>query len=181
MQTEQHRNNLRSVRKLLLAVVAMFGFGFALVPMYDVFCEITGLNGKTGGRYIVDEEQLVSDDDRSVKVQFLARTNDGMSWKFWPTVGSVTVNPGAPTTVTFFVENPTQQEMVAQAIPSVVPFKAANYLHKTECFCFERQSLAAGASMEMPVRFIIDQDLPDDVSTVTLSYALFDITELAVN
>lgn len=178
---DPHSKNLRSVQKLLLAVVFMFGFGFALVPLYNVFCEITGLNGKTGGAYTLAESELSADESRSIKVQFLARANAGMSWKFWPDTGSVTVHPGVPTTVNFFVENPTDRAMVAQAVPSVVPFRAANYLHKTECFCFERQQLAAGEFMEMPVRFIVDQELPEDVSTVTLSYALFDITELAAN
>lgn len=177
----QARNNRRSALYLLVAVFGMFGFGFALVPLYDIFCEITGLNGKTGGPYAVAEARPEADEARSVKVQFLARTNAGMSWKFRPTVGSVTVHPGVPTTVNFLVENPTGRDMVAQAVPSVVPFRASGYLHKTECFCFERQPLAAGQSMEMPVRFIIDRDLPADVATLTLSYALFDITELAAN
>lgn len=169
----------RTVSRLVMVVVGMFAFGFALVPLYDVFCDITGLNGKTAGRYVVDERALEADAARTVKVQFLARTNQGMSWEFRPSVASVQVNPGVPTDVTFVVRNPTGRDMVAQAVPSVVPFKAADYLHKTECFCFRQQPLEAGAEREMPLRFIVDRDLPDDVATLTLSYALFDITEQA--
>jgi cytochrome c oxidase assembly protein subunit 11 len=164
--------------KLLLVVMGMFGFGFALVPLYDVFCDLTGLNGKTAGVYR-PTEQIEIDKDRIVTVQFMANNNDGMTWEFRPTQRSVKVHPGELNSVTFYASNPTAKAMIGQAVPSVSPFHVASHLHKTECFCFEQQLLEANEEREMPLRFIIDRDLPEDVNTLTLSYTLFDVTELA--
>jgi cytochrome c oxidase assembly protein subunit 11 len=171
-------SNRRMAVKLLFVVIGMFGFGFALVPLYDVFCEVTGLNGKTAGAY-TSAEQIEINKDRIVTVQFMANNNDGMTWEFRPTQRSVKVHPGELNSVTFYASNPTDKVMVAQAVPSVSPFYVANYLHKTECFCFEQQQLEANQEVEMPLRFIIDSELPSDVNTLTLSYTLFDVTELA--
>jgi len=171
-------DNKRMVRRLLFVVLGMFGFGFALVPLYDVFCDITGLNGKTGGVY-TQKELVEINNSRIVTVQFMANNNDGMTWQFKPTQKSVQVHPGALTEVSFYVRNTSDRTMIAQAVPSVSPFYAADYLHKTECFCFEQQLLHTNEEMEMPLRFIVDNELPDDVSTLTLSYTLFDVTELA--
>lgn len=170
----------RMIRRLVLIVIAMFGFGFALVPLYDVFCDITGLNGKTEGKYTESETEKV-DSSRWVTVQFMANNNDGMAWQFRPMQRSVKVHPGELNSVAFYARNPTGQTMMAQAVPSVSPYRAADYLHKTECFCFEQQKLEQGEEIEMPLRFIVDSDLPKDVNTLTLSYTLFDITELASN
>lgn len=163
------------VLKLLLATVGMFGFGFALVPLYDVFCDITGLNGKTGGRYEEVAEVRV-DTSREITVQFMTRNNIGMSWEFRPEVAQVKVHPGAMTEVSFYARNPDKQDMVAQAVPSVSPSRAADHLRKTECFCFNQQVLAAGEEVHMPLTFFVDQDIPEDVTKLTLSYTLFDIT-----
>ncbi len=171
-------SNRQLAVKLLFVVIAMFGFGFALVPLYDVFCDITGLNGKTAGVYTATEAGKI-DKDRLVTVQFMANNNDGMTWEFRPTQRSVKVHPGELNSVTFFAGNPTGKTMVAQAVPSVSPFQVADYLHKTECFCFEQQQLEAHQEVEMPLRFIIDSELPENVNTLTLSYTLFDITEIA--
>jgi cytochrome c oxidase assembly protein subunit 11 len=166
------------VIKLLVGVVAMFGFGFALVPLYDVFCEVTGLNGKTS----VTAYQAVDvkvDTSREVTVKFVATNNDKMSWEFKPQVTSIKVHPGELTTTSFYAKNPSDHRMVAQAIPSVSPGLAAGFFHKTECFCFTQQTLAAGESIEMPLRFIVDQDLPKNIHIITLAYTLFDVTERA--
>jgi cytochrome c oxidase assembly protein subunit 11 len=168
------------VAKLVLAVVGMFGFGFALVPMYDVFCEWTGLNGKTGGRVEYSATQEINK-DRVVTVQFTASNNAAMSWSFEPMVHQVEVHPGELTEIRYFARNPGTSRMVAQAVPSVSPLKAADYLRKTECFCFTQQVLEAGESIEMPVLFYVDPALPADVSKLTLSYTLFDVTENFVN
>lgn len=162
--------------KLSLVVVGMFGFGFALVPMYDVFCEWTGLNGKTGGRVEYSAMQEINQ-ERVVTVQFTASNNAGMSWTFEPMVHQVDVHPGELTEIRYFARNPSASRMVAQAVPSVSPMKAADYLRKTECFCFTQQVLEAGAAIEMPVLFYVDPALPADVSKLTLSYTLFDVTE----
>lgn len=164
------------VFKLLFAVVGMFGFGFALVPLYDVFCEIAGINGKTSSTAYQAVEVAV-DTSRTVTVQFVASNNAEMDWQFGPNQNKVTVHPGEARNVSYFAKNPADHTITAQAIPSVSPGRAAAYLHKTECFCFNQQTLAAGESLDMPIRFFIDQDLPKDIHTITLSYTIFDVTE----
>jgi len=166
----------RTTLKLLFVVVGMFGFGFALVPLYDLICDITGLNGKTDGLYVAGENERVVE-DRIVKVQFLTSNNVDMPWEFEPETRALEVHPGKLNATNFRVRNPAGRTITAQAIPSVTPSRAAQYFHKTECFCFGQQELASGEALDMPLRFIIDADLPADIGTVTLSYTLYDITE----
>lgn len=161
------------VRRLLVIVVAMFAFGFALVPIYDVMCQAFGINGKTAGAY--DGAQAV-DEAREIRVQFLATNAAGMEWEFGPLADQLSVNPGGSQEMRFVAYNPTDKPMTAQAVPSVSPSKAAAFFHKTECFCFTQQVLQPGERIEMPVRFIVDRDLPADVRHLTLAYTLFDIT-----
>lgn len=161
------------IQRLLVLVVAMFAFGFALVPIYDVMCQAFGINGKTAGAY---EGAQTVDQARQVRVQFLATNSADMVWEFHPEADEVSVHPGATQEMRFVAFNPTDQPMTAQAIPSVAPSKAAAYFHKTECFCFTQQVLQPGERIEMPVRFIVDRDLPKDVHHLTLAYTLFDIT-----
>ncbi|NJN53103.1 MAG: cytochrome c oxidase assembly protein [Gammaproteobacteria bacterium] len=171
--------NAQTAIKLSLAAVGMFAFAFALVPLYDLLCEVTGLNGRTGGAYTYEAAKTQVDDSRLVKVNFITNTNEGMVWKFWAESPVVQVHPGELTEVNFFVRNPTNRVMVAQAIPSLAPGNAAEFFHKTECFCFERQVLQPGEELEMPMRFLVAPELPKYVQSVSLSYSLFDITELA--
>ncbi len=166
----------RMTLKLLSVVVGMFVFGFALVPLYDAICDITGLNGKTSGQYVAEQTEKVVE-DRIVKIQFLTSNNVDMPWEFRPEIRSIDVQPGKLNATSFYVRNPAKSTITAQAIPSVTPYRAAQYLHKTECFCFGQQELASGESLDMPLRFIIDADLPADIDTLTLSYTLYDITE----
>lgn len=161
------------VPRLLLLVVAMFAFGFALVPLYDVMCKAFGINGKTGDAY---QGSQVVDQTRQVRVQFMSTNAANMVWAFYPKAEQVEVYPGAVNEMIFVAQNPTDKPMTAQAVPSVSPGPAAAYFHKTECFCFTQQSLKPGERIEMPVRFIIDRDLPADVKHLTLAYTLFDIT-----
>ena len=169
----------RTVAKLGLLVVGMFGFGFALVPLYDVLCDLTGLGGRTGGQYTYDPAEMQRDSSRLVRVNFVTNTNGGMPWKFWSEAGGVRVHPGEVKEVKFYVTNPTDRRMVGQAVPSVAPGQVAEYFHKTECFCFNSQVLEPGETMEMPMRFVIDPKLPRNVQSISLSYALFDITDFA--
>lgn len=166
----------RLALKLLFATVGMFAFGFALVPLYDVICDITGLNGKTGGRYEYSAVDAAVDESRVITVQFMTSNNAGMNWEFRPRVREVKVHPGELMEVDFYVRNPGNESMVAQAIPSVAPFRVADYMRKTECFCFNQQRLGPGEEMDMPLRFFVDQDIPANVNKLTLSYTLFDIT-----
>lgn len=183
MEPDRSNNtsNTRLVTRLVLTVVGMFGFGWALVPLYNVFCEWTGLNGKTGGPYAYEAESAQVDTSRLVTVQFTASNNGGMSWEFRPAQAQVQVHPGQLNEVKFIARNPTGSAMVGQAVPSVSPFRAADYLHKTECFCFTQQKLEAGEEIEMPLLFFVDKALPQDVSKLTLSYTLFDVTQNFVN
>lgn len=167
--------------KRLSVKLAVTSFGFLLFalfvmpPLYDAFCEITGLNGKTGDKY--EAVDAVVDTSREIKVQFVATNNAGMPWQFGPEVKTVTVHPGEQTRINYRVKNTTGNDMIGQAIPSLTPYKASSYFHKTECFCFNQQALLAGTEAELPMYFIIDQDLPEHIKTVTLSYTLFDVTD----
>lgn len=174
------RSNRRLLVQLSLAVVAMFGFGFALVPLYDVLCDITGLNGKNSAMLTeASEIDYGVDEDRTVTVQFVTTVNAGMPWSFEAVERKVQVHPGELSTVQFRVSNRADRDMIGQAVPSVRPADAAGYLRKTECFCFDRQPLAADETRTMPMRFVIDPDLPAYVDTINLSYTFFDATQVA--
>lgn len=173
-------NVTKTVGKLLAVVVAMFAFVFVvMVPLYDVLCEQLGLNGKTSGRYEFVEARV--DSSREIKVQFVASNNEGMPWEFRPSVTMIKVNPGAVNDTVFYAKNPLATDMVGQAVPSISPSRAAAYFHKTECFCFNQQPLAGGAEASMPLQFIVDQDLPADIKTITLSYTIFDVTDMVAS
>jgi cytochrome c oxidase assembly protein subunit 11 len=173
----EHTTNISKLAlKLALTVVAMFGFGFALVPLYDVFCELTGINGKINEQVRYEAATTEVDLARDVTVQFAATNNSNMVWEFRPLQTQVVVHPGALNEVKFYARNPTKQRMVGQAIPSISPSVGTDYLHKTECFCFNQQVLEPGQSIEMPVRFFVDKALPNSVHKLTLSYTLFDVT-----
>lgn len=185
MSTEQSQNivendqqakaKLKTVKKLVLVVFAMFGFGFALVPLYDVFCDITGLNGKTATTAANINESGI-DKSRVITVQFLSRTAQGIPWKFEPMINEIKVHPGEMKLVNFYAKNESVNDIVGQAVPSVSPGRAAIYFQKIECFCFNHQPLKAQQDIEMALQFYVDTELPDDVSTITLSYTLYDIT-----
>ena len=171
-----HPSNRSLLVKLTALAAAMFMFAiFVLPPMYDLFCEITGLGGKTGDEYTAVDVRV--DTSREVRVRFVASNNASMPWVFRPTKDSIVVHPGEPTEITYFAHNITDEDMVSQAIPSLVPNNVADYFHKTECFCFENQPLAAGDQADLKLVFIIDPDLPEGVNSVTLSYTIFDITD----
>lgn len=171
-------DNTRIVRRLLLTVVAMFAFGFALVPLYNAFCDITGFNGRfTDGQAAANTKTV--DTSRTINVQFITRVNKGMPWGFEPEVQSVRVHPGETKVVNFLAKNLTRKNMVAQAIPSVAPGEASLYLNKVECFCFNQQPLAAGSDTVMPMQFYLDPEIPEHIHTVTLSYTMYDMTENA--
>ncbi len=169
----------RTVRRLLLAVVLMFGFGFALVPLYDVFCEVTGINGKSsallGGSASTGPAASAASQSREVTVEFVANTNGDLPWDFRPTVPRMKVRVGEMAKTMYVARNRADHSVVGQAIPSVAPGAAARHLHKLECFCFTEQTLAAHERKDMEVRFRVDPQLPDNVHTLTLSYTFFDL------
>jgi len=173
---EIKKNNTKVIKKLVLAAFAMFGFGFALVPLYDVFCDITGLNGKTSNVAATYTEDGI-DTSRIITVQFITRTAKGIPWKFEPMINEIKVHPGEIKFVNFYAKNKSDRDIVGQAVPSVSPGLAANYFQKIECFCFTQQPLKAQEEVEMGLQFYVDIDLPKDITTLTLSYTLYDISE----
>ncbi len=163
----------RTLRHTLLIVGLMSLFVFALVPLYGVLCDVTGLNGKprNAPQRTVD---ISPDTSRTVTVEFLASVNESMPWDFRPSVARMTVHPGQVRQTSFVARNRSAHAMVGQAIPSVSPGLAALHFKKTECFCFTEQKFISGEEREMPLVFMVDKDLPEHISTVTLAYTFFD-------
>ena len=155
----------------------MFGFGFALVPLYDVFCDITGINGKTGRveASAINVEQV--DTSRTIEVRFLANTNAGLPWSFEPVQKKMAVHPGKLYEALYRVRNTSRQTTTGQAIPSVSPGLAAEHFNKTECFCFSKQELTGLEAREMPLRFIIDSEISENIEQITLSYTFFSVDD----
>ena len=164
--------NRRVTRKLVLVALAMFGFGFALVPLYDVFCAITGLGGKTGGA-VAEARIAKPDTSRWVTVEFTGSVSQGMPWEFRPMQKKLRVHPGQVTVANYYVRNTTAETIVGRAVPSVAPGLAAAHFKKIECFCFSEQTLKPGEVREMPVRFAVAPELAANIGTVTLSYTFF--------
>lgn len=157
--------------KLVAFSLAMFGFGYALVPLYPVVCSALGIN-QTGVDEAVVNTQV--DTARSITVEFDSNVH-GMPWKFRPLVSHVSVHPGAIAQVVFEVVNTLDVPVTGQAIPSYGPSLAAEYFRKLECFCFNKQVLQPGERRQMPVVFVVDPALPKEISTITLSYTFFEV------
>jgi len=177
--------NGKLVRRMLLVVVAMFGFGYALVPLYGLMCDALGINGRfqdiEQGQYDVQQGKqrgrelaMRKDLQRTVTVQFFTNLGASMQWDFRPMTRQVKVHPGEVTLVKFYAKNRTGRKVVAQAIPSLAPGQAVKYFTKMECFCFSQQTFEKGEAREMPLQFVIDPDLPKRINTITLAYTFFD-------
>ncbi len=181
--TETQNHQRKHLVLLFSLAVGMFGFAYALVPLYQVFCEVTGLNGKTSGRPadpVTISDTLVVASDREVTIQFLAIVGNGMPWEFRPEKHQLRVRLGEINTIDYYARNRANQAVTGQAVPSVAPGAAAKYLHKIECFCFSQQHLEAGEDRYMPLRFYIGVDLPEEIHTLSLSYTLFKVPEVQV-
>jgi cytochrome c oxidase assembly protein subunit 11 len=177
MATEQSgrlRLNRTMLGKLLVVAVAMFGFGYALVPVYRQVCEVLGINVITQKDGTVKRpENTQVDKSRTIKV-----TLDGNAqgpWRFRPTQRSIDVHPGELATVTYEVVNTQARTVKAQAIPSYAPQSAMPHFKKIECFCFQEQTMKPNEARQMPVVFFIDPALPREVKNITLSYTFFEI------
>jgi cytochrome c oxidase assembly protein subunit 11 len=168
----QHRN---LVFKLSLFVAGSFAFGFALVPLYDVLCSITGLGNQKSLNRAVAAGPEVADSRRFVTIDFIANLPTVGNWEFRPVVNSIQVHPGKLYEATFFAHNLTGHATTAQAVPDIVPSKAASWFHKTECFCFSPQSFARDEQRVMPVRFFVDPSLPSYIDRLTLAYTFYDV------
>lgn len=176
MNDTQPKSHKKIVTKLALFAVAMFGFGFALVPLYYVFCDWTGLNGKVDA-IASDNTQYQVNKERMVTVEFSTSLNEETPMFFEAEKRKLKLHPGEYHTVNFIAENKTDKRLVARAIPSVAPGLANEFLKKIECFCFNEQVFEPGQRLEMPVRFTIDPELPARYHTITLAYTFFDITD----
>lgn len=175
----QNRKNPKRLYYIMGSiVVGMFGFGYALVPIYNVMCKQLNINGKTGGATAASYGTV--DESRTITIQFLATRNAGMPWEFRPRQRSIRLHPGENKRIAYFAKNTTDHSMTVQAIPSVSPGVAAGYLKKTECFCFTQQTMKAQEAMDWTILFHVDNDLPKNVHTITLAYTLFDLERAGV-
>ena len=169
----RERDNKKLTLKLLAFALGSFAFGFALVPLYDVLCDITGFG---------DQSQLAKarmaveapDDSRTITVDFVAELPTVGNWEFRPTVASMQIHPGRLYKTEFFAHNLTGHATTAQAVPNIAPGKAAGYFRKTECFCFTPQNFAVNEQRPMVVRFVVDPAIPRSVDRITLSYTFYD-------
>ncbi len=161
------------LKKLAVVALAMFGFGYALVPFYELICEVTGIRNVAQADEPAAKNTQV-DLARSVTVEFDANIQR-LPWTFRPVDAYVAVHPGVVTQVMYEVRNNLDRPVTGQAVPGYAPALAAQYFRKLECFCFTQQTLAAGEVRRMPVLFVIDSGLPKDVNTITLSYTFFEV------
>lgn len=173
-------SNAALVRRLLLLAAAMFGFGFfALPPLYEAFCEITGFGGRTNNSAIAATE--APDLDREIRIEFMTTVNNYAPWTFEADADSMVVHPGKMYYATFTARNTTDQALVGQAVPSVAPVSATGHFQKIECFCFNSQEFAGNQELSLPLQFIVDPDLPEYIDTITLSYTFFKSIQTAEN
>lgn len=177
MDTEAPKRNRATALKLGVAALAMLGFSFALVPLYDIICDLTGLNGKTGVATQAAVAATQADESRQVEVEFVSVVNRSGNWRFTPEVSRLMAHPGKPYTVHYVAANLDDAPATGQAAPSVAPAAAARYFNKVECFCFSQQQFAAREEKRMPVTFIVDPKLPSHLRIISLSYTLFDVEE----
>lgn len=180
MMDSVKQKNTKLIRTLLFVVIGMFGFGYALVPLYDVLCEVTGINGKVDP-VAVKETGYQPDNSREITVEFMTSLNESAPMVFRSETKKMKIHPGAYYTVNFYAENKTDKAMVAQAIPSISPGPSAEYFEKTECFCFTEQQFKPGEGKTMPVRFVVNPKIPEKYKTITLAYTFFDKTEISKN
>ena len=175
---DRKRANRKLILGLLLMTAGSFAFGWALVPLYDVFCRTVGIgNAEAKAGPAVAREQV--DPDREITIEFVAAPASVGSFEFRPKVASMRIHPGKLYGTEFFARNLTSGASVAQAVPSISPGGIAQYFHKTECFCFTPQKFGVDEGRDMPVRFIVDPQLPDNVDKITLAYTFYDKTQNA--
>ena len=179
---KRSKANNRTGLKLAVFTVAMFGFGFALVPLYDALCNALGIGRFADiekGTYDVQAKieqanAMQKDLNRKITVEFVTSLNRGMNWDFKAVVNRIEVHPGEIKVVNFYAKNNTGKQTIAQAVPRVLPGRATKYFTKMECFCFNQQTFGVDEAREMPLRFVVDPALPKSIKKITLSYTFFD-------
>lgn len=174
MSAPANNANSRGIAKMVAVAVAAFAFTFALVPLYRIACEkVFGVRLERGPADARAVASATARPGRMVTVQFDGGVNSKLPWGFHPSVQTMQVRVGEQYETSYYARNQSDRPIVGSAVPSVAPARASGYFNKTECFCFTAQTLAAGEGRDMPVRFIVDPALPDDVKTVTLSYTFY--------
>jgi len=168
------------IARLALFTAGSFAFGFALVPLYSVLCKVWDTGNRwygtqTAAAAVVERPVM----ERIVTIEFVSSVPHAGDWEFAPKVTTMKVHPGKLYETSFYARNLTGTSVTAQAVPSIAPSSVARYFHKTECFCFRPQNFAVGEGRDMPLRFIVDADLPLDVDRVTLAYSFFDLPQTA--
>lgn len=167
----QQKKNRKTARRLVLVAIGMFGFGFALWPLYDVLCEVTGLGGRA--IQISDNNDQAVASERVISIRFDASVNSSLPWEFQAIEKVGNYQLGVPSKALYLATNPEDEAITGQATYNVAPPEAALYFVKTECFCFTEQLLEANESREMPVYFYIKSDLPEHIKDITLSYTFY--------
>jgi cytochrome c oxidase assembly protein subunit 11 len=171
--SDLRRANLNMTWKLVGIAAGAFAFGWALVPLYNVLCSVTGYGDQTK---LLQRVRAIEhpDPSRTITVEFLADVASAGTFQFRPVVRTVQVHPGQLFTAEFYAKNLTGRDTTAQAVPNIAPSEVAAYFHKTECFCFTPQHFALNEGRDMPVRFIIDPALPSHIDLITLAYTFYD-------
>ena len=180
MSDELKRKNTTLAKKLVMVALLMFGFGYALVPIYDVLCDITGQNAKLKEAVEADQAFAV-DEGREVSVEFVTSVNESTPLDFRVETRSMMVHPGQYYTGNFYAKNKLPHQVIAHALPSITPGLAEEFFKKVQCFCFELQTFEANEEKTMPVRFVVNPKLPERYKTITLSYTFFDRTNNTEN
>ncbi|GAD80135.1 putative cytochrome c oxidase assembly protein [Vibrio ezurae NBRC 102218] len=175
--TKQRMSNKKLTLILCAATLGMFGFGFALVPLYDILCEQLGINGKTSTVAAEQPTAMQVDESRTIKVEFVSHIPPGLPIAFEPKKKVMHVHPGEIIRTAYIATNQSQLALVAQAVPSVSPGLGATHFNKIECFCFNQQPLNAQQQAELPLIFYVEHELPNSIHTLTLSYTLYDISD----
>jgi cytochrome c oxidase assembly protein subunit 11 len=172
-RTSSDRANRKLTRQLWLFAAGAFAFGFALVPLYDVLCDVTGYGDKSKLR---EASTIVEapDENRLITIEFVTDAPAFGDWEFRPGAATLEVHPGQLYEAKFYARNLRALPVTAQAIPSIAPLQATKYFHKTECFCFTPQAFDARQERELTVRFIVDPKLPRNIDRLTLAYAMYD-------
>ena len=171
--TTASRANMQLLRKLMLISLAMFGFGFALVPLYEKVCQVTGIRNILRADHVVAKNTQI-DTSRKISIEFDSNTH-ALPWTFRPLLGHMDVHPGELQQVEYEIRNNENRPMTGQAIPSYAPQHAGGYFKKIACFCFEQQTLQPGEVRRMPITFVVDPDLPKDVPSIALSFTFFEV------
>ena len=170
MKRNVTKPNIDILKKLFMFSVIMFGFGYALVPLYEKFCEVSGINELQRPDKLTKTTKV--DETRVIDVLLDVNVH-GLPWEFRPLQSSIQLHPGKLTEVLYEISNKSDETQIGQAIPSYSPKRLEKYLRKFECFCFSQQELKGGETRQMPLQFLIDPELPEDIHEVTISYTFF--------